>query len=73
MATGTLYLVISIRMKAEGKRPLGRPRRRCVHNIKIDLVELRCGGRDLTDVAEDRDRRRASVDTTKSLRMFGTP
>jgi hypothetical protein len=30
--------------KPEGKRPLGRPRRRWVINIKMDLREIRCGG-----------------------------
>jgi hypothetical protein len=30
--------------KPEGKRPLGRPRHRCEHNIKLDLEEVECGG-----------------------------
>jgi hypothetical protein len=30
--------------KPEGKRPLGRPRRRWVDNIKMDLQEMECGG-----------------------------
>jgi hypothetical protein len=37
--------------KPEGKRPLGRPRRRWVDNIKMDLRETGWGGMDSTDVA----------------------
>ena len=33
--------------KPEGKRPLGRPRRRSENNIKMDLQEVRCGGHGL--------------------------
>ena len=40
----------------EGKRPLGRPRRRLVDNIKMDLQEERCGSKDWIEVAHDRDR-----------------
>jgi hypothetical protein len=39
----------------EGKRPLGRPRRRCVDNIKMDLREIGWGGMDWIDLAHDRD------------------
>jgi hypothetical protein len=41
--------------KAEEKRSLGRPRRRWVDNIKMDLRELRCDGLDWSDMAQDRD------------------
>jgi hypothetical protein len=41
--------------KPEGKRPLGRPRRRRVDNIKMDLREVGCDGVDWTDMAQDRD------------------
>jgi hypothetical protein len=37
--------------KPEGKRPLGRPRRRCVDNIKMDLREIGCGRMDWIDLA----------------------
>jgi hypothetical protein len=37
--------------KPEGKRPLRRPRRRWVGNIKVDLVEIGCDGRDWIDLA----------------------
>jgi hypothetical protein len=40
--------------KSEGKRPLGRPRRRCVDNIKMDLREIGWYGVDWIDVAQDR-------------------
>jgi hypothetical protein len=39
----------------EGKRPLGRPRRRWVDNIKMDLGEIGWDGVDLIDMAQDRD------------------
>ena len=42
--------------KSEGKRPLGRPRRRWEDSIKIDLQEVACGGMDWVDQAQDRDR-----------------
>jgi hypothetical protein len=42
--------------KPEGKRPLGRPKRRWEDNIKIDLQEVGCGGLDWIEVAEDRVR-----------------
>ena len=42
--------------KPEGKRPVGRPRRRWEDNIKMDLQEVECGGMDWIEVAQDRDR-----------------
>jgi len=45
--------------KPEGKRPFGRPRRRWEDNIKMNLYEVRCGGMDWFDLAQDRDRWRA--------------
>ena len=41
--------------KPEGKRPLGRPRRRWVDNIKMDLQEVGCGYMDWIGLAQDRD------------------
>jgi hypothetical protein len=41
--------------KPEGRRPLGRPRRRCVDNIKIDLREIAWDGMDWLDLAQDRE------------------
>jgi hypothetical protein len=53
----------------EGKRPLGRPRRRCVDNIKMDLREIGWDGMDSLDLAEDRDQWRALVNTVMNLRV----
>ena len=54
--------------KPEGKRPLGRPRRRWEDNIKIDLQEVGGGG-DRMELAQDRDRWRAIVNTVMNLRV----
>jgi hypothetical protein len=53
----------------EGKRPLGRPRRRWVDNIKMDLREIGWGGKDWIDLAEDRDQWRALVKAVMNLRV----
>jgi hypothetical protein len=53
----------------EGKRPLGRPRRRWVDNIKTDLREIEWGGMDWIDVAQDRDQCIALVNTVMKLRV----
>jgi hypothetical protein len=45
--------------KPEGKRPLGRRRRRWVDNIKIDLTEIGCCGMDWIDLDQDRDQRKS--------------
>jgi hypothetical protein len=47
--------------KPQGKRPLGRPRRRWDNNINMNLPEVDCGGRDWIQMAQDRDRWRALV------------
>jgi hypothetical protein len=47
--------------KPEGKRPLGRPRRRWENNIKIDVQEVGVGGMDWVRLAQDRDSWRAIV------------
>jgi hypothetical protein len=54
--------------KPEGKRPLGRPRRRWVDNIKMDLGEVGWGDVDWIDLAKDRNnRRRALVNSVLNL------
>jgi hypothetical protein len=53
--------------KSEGKRPLGRPRRRWVNNFKMDLTKIRWGGMDWIDLAEDRDQWRTLVKTVMNL------
>jgi hypothetical protein len=55
--------------KPDGKRPLGRPRRRWVDNIKINLREVGWDGRDWIDLAQDRDRWRAYVNAVMNLRV----
>jgi hypothetical protein len=55
--------------KPEGKRPLGRPRRTWVDNIKMDLREIGWGGMDWIDLAQDRDQWRALVNTLMNLRV----
>jgi hypothetical protein len=55
--------------KPEGKRPLGRPSRKWVDNIKRDLREIRWDGMDWIDLAEDRDQSRAVVKTVMNLRV----
>jgi hypothetical protein len=52
----------------EGKRPLGRPRRRWVDNIKKDLIEIEWDGADWMDIAQDRNQWRALVKTVMNLR-----
>jgi hypothetical protein len=51
----------------EGRRPLGRPRRRWLDNIRMDLVEVEWGDVDWIGLAQDRDRRRALVNSVLSL------
>ena len=55
--------------KPEGKRPLGRPRRRWEDNIKIDLQEVYCEGMDWIELAQDRDRWQALVNAVMNLRV----
>ena len=55
--------------KPEGKRPLGRPRRRWEDNIKMDLSVVECGGMDWIKLAEDRDSWRALVNAVMNLRV----
>ena len=53
----------------EGKRPLGRPRRRWEDNIKMDLQEVGCGGMDWIELAQDRGKWRAVVNAAMNLRV----
>jgi hypothetical protein len=54
--------------KPEGKRPLGRPRRRWEDNIKMDLQEVGFLGMDWIELAQDRERWRALVNAVMNLR-----
>jgi hypothetical protein len=55
--------------KPEVKRPLGRPRRRWVNNIKMDLRERVWDGMNWIDLAEDKDQWRALVNTVMNLQV----
>jgi len=55
--------------KPKGGRPLGRPRRRWVDNIRMDLQEVRCGYMDWIGLAQDRDRWRTLVSAVMNLRV----
>ena len=55
--------------KPEGRRPLGRPRRRWVDNIRMDLQEMGCGYMDWIGLAQDRDRWRTVVSAVMNLRV----
>jgi hypothetical protein len=55
--------------KPEGKRPLERPRRRWVDNIKMDLREIGWDSVDGIELAQDRDQWRALVNTAMNLRV----
>ena len=55
--------------KPEGKRPLGRPRRRWEDNIKMHLQEVGGGCGDWMELAQDRDRWRALVSMVRNFRV----
>jgi len=53
--------------RPEGKKPLGRPRRKWEDNIKMDLQEVGCVGMDWIDLAQDRDGWRALVNAVMNF------
>ena len=55
--------------KPEGKKPLWRPRRRWVENIRMDLQEVGCGYVDWIGLAQDRDRWQTLVSAVMNLRV----
>jgi hypothetical protein len=55
--------------KPDGKRPPGRPRLMWIHNIKMNLREIGWDGADWIDMAQNRDRWRAVVNTVLNLRV----
>jgi hypothetical protein len=55
--------------KPEGKRPLGKPRRNWVNNIKMYLRKICWDGMDWIDLAQDRDQWRALVNTAMNFRF----
>jgi len=62
-----VYMVLV--RKPEGKRPLGRPRRRWVDNVRMDFQEVGCGFMDWIWLARDRDRWRTLVSAVMNLRI----
>jgi hypothetical protein len=56
--------------KPEEKRPLGRPRRRCVDTIKMDLREIVWDGRDSIELAQDKDQWRGSLNCWEFLELL---
>jgi hypothetical protein len=56
--------------KPEGKRPLGRSRRRWEDGIRMDLREIGLGGVDWIQLAQDRERLRAVVSAVMNLRVL---
>jgi hypothetical protein len=56
--------------KPEGKRPLGRPRRRWEDGIRMDLREIGWGSLDWIQMVQDRDRWRSLVNTAMNLRVL---
>ena len=55
--------------KPEGRRPLGRPRRRWVDNIRMDLQEMECGYMEWIGLAQDRDTLRTLVSEVMNFRV----
>jgi hypothetical protein len=55
--------------KKEGRRPMGRPRRRWVYYIRMDLQEVGCGYTDWVGLAKDRDRWPTLVSAVMNLRV----
>jgi hypothetical protein len=55
--------------KPEGERPLGGPRRRWVHDIKIDLSEIGWASLDWIDMVQDRDQWRAHLNTAMNIQV----
>jgi len=56
--------------KPEGRRPLGRPRRRWVDNIRMDLQELECGYMDGIGLAQDRGSWQTLLSAVMNLRVL---
>ena len=69
MLGGEKRLYSVLMEKPEGKRPIGRPRRRWEDNIEMGLQEMGCGGMDWIELAQDRDRWWALVSTVMSFRV----
>jgi hypothetical protein len=66
---GSYYNNVTVTRMPEIRRPLGRPRRRWVDNIKMDLGEVGWGDVDWIGLAKDRNRWRAVVNSVLNLRV----
>jgi len=66
---GRAYKVLVGKPEGERERLLGRPKRRWVDNIRVDLQEVGCGYMDWTGLAYDRDRWRTLVSAVMNLRV----
>jgi len=66
---GSVHVVVLVG-KPEGRRPLGRPRRRWVDNIRMDLQEVGCGYMDWIGLAHDRDGWQTLVSAVMNLRVL---
>ena len=62
-------LTVHMKVLPEGKRPLGRPRRRWESNIKMDLEEVGCGDMDWNELAQGKDIWPALVNAVMNLRF----
>ena len=65
----SFHVYLRFVIEREGKRPLGRPRRRWEDNTKMDLQEVGGGGGDWMELAQDRDRWRSLVNTVMNFRV----
>ena len=64
-----LYVYRVLLGKSEGRRSLGRPRRRWVDNFRMDLQEVGCGYMNLIGLVQDTDRWRTLVSAVMNLRV----
>jgi transcription termination factor 2 len=69
MEKGSVLYRLLVGKPVQGKRPLGRPRRRWEDNVRMDLQEVGCGCEDWIGLAQDRGRWRALLSAVRNLRV----